>query len=89
MPIKLLPMFAAAFVVAFIAVAESSESSMSHAEAAPPNSADQSPIGGIGVRHWFTLNKTGGTALRRCNIGSHRVVGCAGVRKRGPLVGMA
>jgi hypothetical protein len=36
MPIKLLPMFAAAFVVAFIAVAESSESSMSHAGGGSP-----------------------------------------------------
>jgi len=30
----------------------------------------------------------GGSALRRCNIASHCVVGCAGVGKRGPLVGM-
>jgi hypothetical protein len=53
MRIKLLPMFAAAYVTAFIAVAASPESSMRHArslEAAPPNTADQSPIGGIGVK---------------------------------------
>jgi hypothetical protein len=45
-------MFAAAFVTAFIAVAASPESSKRHAplEAAPPNTADQSPIGGIGVK---------------------------------------
>jgi hypothetical protein len=42
---------------------------------AGPRIADQSPIGGLGLStHWFTLNKIGRTALRRCNIGCYRVV---------------